>query len=98
MPKTLHISLDGRSGARVRELDFDMTRIPVSSRSSKGLTVTKWSVKEVKQPKGPNAAKPFELEPTDEEEETAPRPKPKPGSTKAPAKAPPKSSAKKPRK
>ena len=48
MPKTLHVSLDGRSGARVREIDFDMTPVPVSTRSAKGLTVTKWSVKEVK--------------------------------------------------
>lgn len=48
MPKSVHVSIDGRSGARVRELDFDMTRVPVSSRSSKGLTVTKWTVKEVK--------------------------------------------------
>jgi len=50
MPKSLHISLDGRSGARVRELDFDMTTVPVSTRSAKGLTVTKWSIKEVKRP------------------------------------------------
>lgn len=48
MPKTLHITLDGRSGARIRELDFDLTRVPVSTRSSKGLTVTKWAVKDVK--------------------------------------------------
>ncbi len=48
MPKLLHVSLDGRSGARVRELDFDLTRVPVSTRSSKGLTITKWSVKDVK--------------------------------------------------
>ncbi len=48
MPKTVHVSIDGRSGARVRELDFDLTRVPISSRSSKGLTVTKWPVKEVK--------------------------------------------------
>jgi topoisomerase-4 subunit A len=48
MPKTVHISLEGRSGARIREIDFDLTRVPVSSRSSKGLTVTKWSIKEVK--------------------------------------------------
>ncbi len=48
MPKSVHISLDGRSGARVRELDFDLTGIPVSTRTSKGLTVTKWAVKEVK--------------------------------------------------
>lgn len=48
MPKSLHVSLDGRSGARVRELDFDLTTIPVSTRTSKGLTITKWTVKEVK--------------------------------------------------
>lgn len=47
MPKSIHVSLDGRSGARVRELDFDLTPIPVSTRTSKGLTVTKWAVKEV---------------------------------------------------
>jgi topoisomerase IV subunit A len=48
MPKTIHVSLDGRSGARVRELDFDLTRVPVSTRTSKGLTITKWAVKEIK--------------------------------------------------
>ena len=48
MPKTLHVSLDGRSGARVRELDFDLASLPVSSRSAKGVTVTKWTVKDVK--------------------------------------------------
>src|SRR3954463_5791105 len=41
MPKKLHISLDGRSGARVRELDFDLSPVPISSRTAKGLTVTK---------------------------------------------------------
>ncbi len=40
--------LDGRSGARVRELDFDLMPVPVSTRTSKGLLVTKWAVKEVK--------------------------------------------------
>jgi topoisomerase-4 subunit A len=48
MPKTIHVSLDGRSGARIRELDFDLTKIPVSTRTSKGLTVTKWTVKDVR--------------------------------------------------
>ena len=57
MPKTLHVSLDGRSGARVRELDFDLTRVPVSTRTSKGLTVTKWPVKDVthREPSGNRA-------------------------------------------
>jgi topoisomerase IV subunit A len=48
MPKSIHVSLDGRSGARIREIDFDLTPIPVSTRTSKGLTVTKWAVKEVR--------------------------------------------------
>jgi topoisomerase-4 subunit A len=48
MPQKLHISLDGRGGARVRELDFALASVPVSSRSAKGLTITKWNVKGVK--------------------------------------------------
>ena len=48
MPKSVHVSLDGRSGARNREIDFDLTPVPVSTRTSKGLTVTKWAIKEVK--------------------------------------------------
>jgi topoisomerase IV subunit A len=48
MPKSVHVSLDGRSGARNREIDFDLTPVPVSTRSAKGLTVTKWTIKEVK--------------------------------------------------
>lgn len=51
MPKSVHVSLDGRSGARVRELDFDLSGIPVSTRTAKGVTVTKWTIKSVK----PNA-------------------------------------------
>ena len=42
------VSLDGRGGARVREFDFDLTPAPVSTRTSKGLTVTKWAIKKVK--------------------------------------------------
>ena len=48
MPKKLQVLIDGRSGARVRELEFELGRVPVSSRSSKGLTITKWPVKDVK--------------------------------------------------
>ena len=48
MPQTLRIFIDGRSGARIREFEFDVARVPVSSRSAKGLTVTKWPVKDVK--------------------------------------------------
>ena len=48
MPKKVHISLDGRSNARNREFDFDLTTVALSSRSARGLTVTKWAVKDVK--------------------------------------------------
>lgn len=48
MPKKLQIFIDGRSGARVREFEFDLSNVPVSSRNAKGLTVTKWPVKDVK--------------------------------------------------
>ena len=48
MPKTLHISLDGRSRARVREFDFGIGEVSISGRAAKGLTVTKWAVKDVK--------------------------------------------------
>jgi topoisomerase-4 subunit A len=45
MPRTLRIQLDGRSRARVREFDFDISRVPVSHRAARGLTVSKWPVK-----------------------------------------------------
>jgi topoisomerase-4 subunit A len=48
MPKSLRVLLDGRSGARVRELDFDLSELPVSGRNAKGVTVSKWTVKDVK--------------------------------------------------
>jgi topoisomerase-4 subunit A len=48
MPKKVHVSLDGRSGARLREFDFDTGALSLSGRASKGVTVTKWAVKEVK--------------------------------------------------
>ena len=47
MPQSLHVSLDGRSGVRIRELDFDLTETPVSARTAKGITLTQWPVKEV---------------------------------------------------
>jgi topoisomerase-4 subunit A len=48
MPKEVHISLDGRSKARVREFDFNLSSVWLGNRSAKGLTVTKWAIKEVK--------------------------------------------------
>src|SRR5258706_13958925 len=48
MPKKLQIFIDGRSGARVREFEFDLSNVPLVSRAAKGLTVSKWPVKEGK--------------------------------------------------
>jgi topoisomerase-4 subunit A len=48
MPKKLTIFLDGRSGARVREFEFGIGEVPISARAAKGITVTKWAVKDVK--------------------------------------------------
>ena len=48
MPRKLKVFIDGRSGARVREFDFDASALPVSSRSAKGQIVSKWPVKDVR--------------------------------------------------
>jgi topoisomerase-4 subunit A len=48
MPRSVHVSLDGRSNARIREFDFDLSAVGLGSRSAKGLTVTKWAVKDVR--------------------------------------------------
>ncbi len=48
MPKKAMIHIDGRSGARVREFEFVLSEVPVSSRNAKGVTVSKWPVKDVK--------------------------------------------------
>jgi topoisomerase-4 subunit A len=32
----------------VREFEFDLANVPVSTRTAKGLTVSKWPVKDVK--------------------------------------------------
>jgi topoisomerase-4 subunit A len=48
MPKDVHVSLDGRSKARLREFDFNLASVWLGNRSAKGLTVTKWAIKEVK--------------------------------------------------
>jgi topoisomerase-4 subunit A len=48
MPRKLQVFIDGRSGARVREFEFDLATVPVSTRSAKGITVSKWPVKDIK--------------------------------------------------
>jgi topoisomerase-4 subunit A len=48
MPRKLQVFIDGRSGARVREFEFDLAEVPVSARTAKGVTVSKWPVKDVK--------------------------------------------------
>jgi topoisomerase-4 subunit A len=47
MPGVLRVILSGRCKARIKELDFDMNTLNVSTRGAKGLTVTKWPVRTV---------------------------------------------------
>ena len=48
MPKKIDVSLSGRSSARVKEFEFDLSPLSVGSRSAKGITVTKYPIKSVK--------------------------------------------------
>jgi len=48
LPKKIEISLSGRSSARVKEFEFDLSGLSVGSRSAKGITVTKYPIKSVK--------------------------------------------------
>ena len=48
MPKRVHVSLDGRSRARVREFDFDLSHLALGGRSARGIKVTRWPVKDVR--------------------------------------------------
>jgi topoisomerase-4 subunit A len=47
MPRLVHVSLDGRCRARVREFDFDLSAVSLGGRSAKGIKVTRWPVKDV---------------------------------------------------
>jgi len=48
MPKKVEVSLSGRCSARVKEFEFDLSALGVSTRGAKGITVTKHPVKSVK--------------------------------------------------
>ena len=48
MPKKVNIILSGRCSARVKEFAFDLSPLSVGSRSAKGLTVTKYPIRQVK--------------------------------------------------
>jgi topoisomerase IV subunit A len=47
LPKKVQITLSGRCSARLKEFEFDLSPLSISSRGAKGLTVTKWPVKSV---------------------------------------------------
>lgn len=47
MPKTVKVTLSGRCSARVKEFEFDLDSLSVSSRGAKGVTVTKYPVRKV---------------------------------------------------
>ena len=48
MPELLTIILSGRCSARVKEFEFDISELGVSTRSARGVTITKWPVRTVK--------------------------------------------------
>ncbi len=48
MPAKLAVTLSGRCKARVKEFEFDLSGLAVSSRGARGVTVTKWPVRAVK--------------------------------------------------
>lgn len=45
IPQGLKVILSGRCKARVKEFEFDLSGLSVSSRGAKGITVTKWPVR-----------------------------------------------------
>lgn len=47
MPKKVRIQLSGRSSARVKDFEFDLAELSVSTRGAKGVTVTKYPVRTV---------------------------------------------------
>lgn len=48
MTKKVNVTLSGRCSARVKEFEFDFTQLSVGSRGAKGLTVTKYPVRQVR--------------------------------------------------
>lgn len=47
MPAKVRIQLSGRSSARVKDFEFDLSGLSVSTRGAKGLTVTKYPIRTV---------------------------------------------------
>ncbi len=48
MPKKVEIVLSGRSPARVKEFEFNLADLTVGGRGAKGVTVTKYQVRQIK--------------------------------------------------
>jgi topoisomerase-4 subunit A len=48
MPKKVNVTLSGRCSARTKEFEFDLTQLTVGSRNAKGLTVTKYPIRQVR--------------------------------------------------
>jgi topoisomerase-4 subunit A len=47
MPAKVRVQLSGRCSARVKDFEFDLSGLPVSTRGAKGLTVTKYPIRTV---------------------------------------------------
>ena len=48
MPKKVTVTLSGRCSARVKEFEFDLASLSVGSRGAKGVTVTKYPIRQVR--------------------------------------------------
>ena len=48
MPKKVEIVLSGRSQARTKEFEFDLASLSVGNRGAKGVTVTKYPIRQIK--------------------------------------------------
>ena len=47
MPAKVRIQLSGRCSARVKDFEFDLSGLSVSTRGAKGVTVTKYPIRTV---------------------------------------------------
>ena len=47
MPSKVRIQLSGRCSARVKDFEFDLSELKVGGRGAKGMTVTKYPVRQI---------------------------------------------------
>jgi len=52
MTKKVNVTLSGRCSARIKEFEFDLTQCTLGSRNAKGLTVSKYPIRQVRRAEG----------------------------------------------